>query len=322
MKKTLLFMTMASFFLFSCKREKSNDTKPSPKTYKVTFNVSDFTQTILNSVSGKQQVNSLKVDSATNNIAAYTSVLDLCIFDSQGNLVRKLQQAAGAANYGVVADSLAAGTYTVVVDAGQSLLKLSVGEVSTGLPLHPGLTTGILYYRSSVPGGRPANEGPWFDTFYKKFQLTVVDSPINQNVILDRIVGKLEVDFNDVIPQSAARVDMLVRKENFEFGINNGLPQTVNTDTVTFHFPIPASAKGTSNYKISQIILNTGVPFNVTLTAYDNTNKVIALHSVQNVSCQVNKRTILTGNFSNTSPDNSLNVSLNSDWGTPTTIHY
>jgi hypothetical protein len=322
-KKQLPFFALFAVCLFfSCKREKANETKPSSRTYKVTFNVSDFTQTILNTTSKKKEINSLKVDSATNNIAAYTAVLDLSIFDAQGNLVRKLQQAAGAANYGIVADSLAAGTYTVVIDAGQSLLKLSAGEVSTSLPLHPDLTTGILYYRSPVSVGRPANEGPWFDTFYKKFQLTVTNAPINQNVILDRIVSKLEVDFNDAIPLNAARVDVFVRKESFEFGINNGLPQTVNTDTITFHYPIPASAKGTSNYSVSQIMLNTGTPFSVILTAYDSANKIIAIHSVDNVTCQANKRTILTGNFSSTSPDNSLKVSLNSSWGAPTTVNY
>jgi len=150
--------------------------------------------------------------------------------------------------------------------------------------------------------------------------MTVINSAVNQDVTLTRIVGKLEVDFNDVIPANAARVDMFLNKEDFTY-----LPGTMTVgtpDTVTTHFTVPDSVKGTSNYKFSQIVLNTFTPFSVTLTAYDSANHVISTHAVSNVSCQQNKRTVLSGNFSNSSTPPGFSITLNPAWDTPTVVHY
>jgi hypothetical protein len=77
MKKMLLFAAAASFFLFSYKREKSNEMKPAQKNYKVTFSVSNFKQSISNAINGKTQVNGLRVDSSSTDIGAYAMVLHL-----------------------------------------------------------------------------------------------------------------------------------------------------------------------------------------------------------------------------------------------------
>lgn len=325
MKTALLFMTMAFFFLFSCKMEKSNEVKPVQKNYKVTFSVSNFKQSISNAINGKTQVNGLRVDSSTTNMESYATVLHLCIFDNQGKLIRKLEQVPGVSNYGIISDSLTAGTYTVVADAGQNQLKLAVGpQDDQHTDFHKQnlqLADGYLYsYSPKTSHNGANNEGVWYDTFYKKFQLIVTNAPIDQPITLERVVGKLEVNFNSVIPQNAARVDMLIRNEFFEYNI--GSAQPVGTDSLTTSFVVPDSVKGTANFKFSQIILNTTVPFNITLTAYDSSNKIISAHAANNVSCQVNKRTILTGSFSNGSSGNGLSISTNSEWGVPTTIHY
>jgi len=327
MKKILLLSAMAAVFLFGCKKDHTSPGTTAQKKYPVTFNMTDFTQTI-SSVSGKQQVNSLKVDSATANVAAYTTVLHLTIFDANGNVVKKLEQNSNVANYGVVSDSLAAGTYTVTVDAGQSLLKLNVGHPSSGLPTYATLATGVIYYLApgqngaGVNGASRINMGPWSDTFYGKLQFTVTNSPVDRPINMTRIVSKLEVDFNDVIPQNAARVDLFMSRDDFEYFIGSGSPAL--PDTITTRYIVPASVKGTSTYKISQLVLNTTTPFIVTLTAYDSANDIIAQHAVSNVTCQPNKRTILSGSFSNQAVNNNngFTVSLDPSWGSPTTVRY
>ncbi|MFB9844770.1 hypothetical protein [Mucilaginibacter ginsenosidivorans] len=321
MKKTLLLSAMAAVFLFGCKKDHTSPGTTAQKKYPVTFNMKDFTQTI-SSVSGKQQVNSLKVDSATANVAAYTTVLHLTIFNSGGSMIREFRQLAGVANYGIIVDSLANGTYTVVVDAGQNFLELPATYGNATLSL----TNAKLFYDTRDNGGTPVSvrvwDGLWSDTFFDKFQLTVNNGAVSQNVTLHRIVGKLEVDFNDVIPTNAARVDMFLNKEDFEYGFATASPQLA--DTITTHFVIPDSVKGTSNYKFSQIVLNTTTPFSVSLTAYDNANHVIATHAVSNVTCTVNQRTILSGNFSNTvnNNNNGFSISVDPNWSTPSTVHY
>lgn len=321
MKKILLLSAMAAVFLLGCKKEHSTQGSAAQKKYPVTFNMTDFTQTI-SSVSGKQQVNGLKVDSATANVAAYTTVLHLTIFNSAGTMIRQFRQLAGVSNYGTIVDSLANGTYTVVVDAGQNFLELPATNVNSTLTL----SNSKIFYDTRDNGGTPTSvrvyDGLWSDTFFDKFQIVVNNAAISQSVTLHRIVSKLEVDFNDVIPANAARVDMFLNKENFEYGFATETPQLA--DTITSHFTIPDSVKGTANYKFCQLVLNTTTPFSVSLTAYDNANHIIATHAVSNVTCVANQRTILTGSFSNTVINNNkgFSISIDPNWDTPSTIHY
>lgn len=325
MKKILLLSAMAAVFLFGCKKEHSTPGSTAQKKYPVTFNMTDFTQTI-SSVSGKQQVNSLKTDAATANIAAYTKVLYLIIYNSSGNMVRRLEQASTVSNYGVIADSLAAGTYTIVVAAGQSALKSNAGAPNGGKPSSTTLGDGVLYYldptATNVGVATRYAEGTWSDTFFDKFQLTVTSGPVNQTVNLTRIVSKLEVDFNDIIPSNAASVDLFLSKESFQYALGSASP--VITDTITTHFAVPDSVKGTSNYRFSQLVLNTTAPFSVTLVAHDASHNILATHVISSVTCQANKRTILSGNFSNQAPNNNngFSVSLDPNWGTQNTVHY
>jgi hypothetical protein len=278
--------------------------------YKVTFDMaSGFKQTIQSLNKGKQQTNGLQLDTVTTNIAAYASVIRLTIFDSKGNAVRNLlQDAANVSNFGVIVDSLAAGTYSVLIAAGQSNMRTDGGGI---------LSTGIYYYTPQ------RLQTSWGDTFYSKFQLTITSGAVNQNVMLARIVGKLEVDFNDVIPANASRLDIRLNDEDFMYDPSTDTP--IRPDTLTYHLIIPDSVKGTNTYKVSEIVLNTTSAFNVVLTAYDNSNAVIATHNIPGVTCTKNQRTILTGNFANGTTTNmgtQFNVSVDPSWTSQNVIHY
>ncbi|MFI5162001.1 MAG: hypothetical protein ACHQHN_12035 [Sphingobacteriales bacterium] len=311
MRKALLLSAVAAMFLFSCKKEHSAPVKPGPKMYKVTFNMaSQFAQTINALKTSKQQTNSLQVDSATTNIASYAPVIILGIFNSNGILVRKIVQNAGdVSNFGVIVDSLATGTYSVVAVAGQSGVTLDFNNAAEEIY--------SVFYTSAI-----RTYSPWSDTFYDEFPLTITNGPVNQSVPLTRLVGKVEVDFNDIIPANASRLDIELNKEDFlYFTATASLAQP---DTITYHLTVPDSVKGTSNYKVSELVLNIATPFSVILTAYDASNNIIATHTVTNVTCAKNQRTILTGNFSSTSTNTgtNFNITVNPSWGTPNIIHY
>lgn len=313
MRKALLLAVVPALLLFSCKKEHSPQVKPAQKMYKVTFDMaSGFKQTIQSLKAGKQQTDGLQLDTATTNIAAYASLIRLNIYDSKGNEVRNLEQnAASVSNFGVIVDSLAAGTYSVLAAAGQSNMRTDGGGIPT-----VGVYTDMYYY---TPQRLQTN---WGDTFYSKFQLTVTNGSVNQTIALTRLVGKLEVDFNDVIPANASRLDIQLHNEDFAYDLNTDAP--VRPDTLTYHLTIPNSVKGTNTYSVSEIVLNTTTPFNVILTAYDNTNAVIATHTITNVTCTKNQRTILTGNFSNVTVNSGqqFNVSVDPSWTSTSIVHY
>ncbi|MBS1530379.1 MAG: hypothetical protein JSU01_08740, partial [Bacteroidetes bacterium] len=150
----------------------------------------------------------------------------------------------------------------------------------------------------------------------------ITNGPVNQTVALTRIVGKLEVDFGDMIPANASHLDIRLTNEDFAYDPNTDSP--IHPDTLTYHLTIPDSVKGTNTYKVSEITLNTATTFNVVLTAYDSSNAVIATHNVPNVTCTKNQRTILTGNFSNTATNNGtqFNVNVDPSWTSSNVIHY
>jgi len=276
---------------------------------------SGFTQTTQSLKSGKQQTNSLRLDTATTNISAYASVIVLGIFDSGGNLVRKLvQKADSVSNFGVIVDSLASGTYTVVAAAGQKDMVFDYdNQINATYAVYYSVVHDVTSYTANLP---------WQDTFLDRFTLTVSNGPVNQTVPLTRKVGKLEVDFNDVIPASASRLDIEINKEDFDYYPQTG--QLGGADTLTYHLTIPAAAKGTNTYKVSELVLNTATPFSVIITGYDSSNHVIATHTITNVTCTANQRTILTGNFSNQGQGggSGFNMALDPVWSAPNTIHF
>lgn len=317
MRKILLLAVFPALFLFSCKKEHSTQLKPEQKMYKVTLDMaSGFKQTIQSLKTAKQQANSLQMDTATTNIAAYAPVIVLNIFNSSGRVIRQLtQKADSVTNFGVIVDSLATGTYTVIAAAGQKNLVMHDSDEAEG-------KYGVFYSPSNnVSGFIPVQ--PWQDTFIDNFSLTINNGPVNQTVPLTRADGKLEIDFNDVIPANASRLDIEVDKDNFVYLAPSG--QLGHLDTVTYHLPIPAAAKGTNTYKVSEIVLNTTTPFTVIITGYDSSNNVIASHTVTNVTCTANQRTILTGNFAGGTQSNNgtqFTVNIDPNWGAPNIVHY
>ncbi len=310
MKSVSLLLVPAFFALifFSCKKERSA-APGSPKLYKVTFRASSsFSQTV-NSTGGKQQVNALAVSSDTVAISGYSSVFRANIVNSSNVTIRQyLQNSNKDSNFGTIVDSLPAGTYTVIMAAGQG-----------GMYMTPRGAQQIVYYQPQPPA---APFGVWNDTFVKTFQITVTNGPVNQQVVLARVNAKLEVDFKDVIPANASRVTMNLNQDDFQYQAQAATP--VTPDTITYSFPVPASAIGTNTFSISHLGLNTATPFTVILTAYNSSNAVIATHTVTNVTFHANQRTILTGNFSNqaTASNPGFSITVDPNWGTPSVVHY
>ena len=305
---SLFISALVALTFFTCKKERSA-TPGSSKLYKVTFTAgANFSQTI-NSTSGKQQVNALAFSSDTVPISGYTSVFRVNVVNSSNVLVRQyLQNSNRDSNYGTIVDSLPAGTYAVTMAAGQG-----------GMYMSPQNGQDIVYYQPQPPA---APFGIWNDTFVKSFQLTVTNGPVNQKVFLPRIDAKLEVDFTDVIPANASRVTMNLNQDDFHYQAEAA--KSVQPDTITYSFPVPASAIGTNTFSISHLGLNTATPFTVILTAYNSSNAVIATHTVTNVTFHANQRTILTGNFSNQAASNNpgFSITLDPNWGAPTVVHY
>lgn len=297
MKRNVICFTLAAFLLGACKKDNTTNDKPTGKTHKVTFSITNFKQQTVNNQS------KVKVNTATTITAAIAPKLYFTVFDSQGNVVKVITQSSSATNFGEVSSNLEAGTYTVLAAAGGSGLLLSSLE---GIRITPHTyqinnlqTTRITYSTWGIPAlGQELDDAlqvkNWSDTFYEKFSLTVGNTDITQNVTLERIVGKLVINVVDAIPTNAKRMFIRVTDEdvvNYASTLDNDYNRFFNLDIA-----LPDSVKGKSGANFDIIMANTTRPFSVTFTFFDTADKALANSvTVNNVSLQKNTATILRG---------------------------
>lgn len=303
MRKLLLYSALLTSLFSSCKKE--HNKAPDVTKHKVTFNVSGFTQQILGSVKGKQQVNSLQ----TNTVPLDTAIglLYYQVYDANGAGVSFVRETAGTANFGVISDALAAGTYTVVFAGGDSRLTLHQNYTNTG---------NIPYITES-----PTSHVPWGDTFFKKLTLTVTGGDITQTVSLDRVVSKLTINLEDALPANAAKITVSATTEFFNYNLLTANPGQSPQGNITSTFSIPPSAIGTVNFKTSILIMNTYAPVDVVVSCYDSSNKLIGQATISQVVLHANEQTILSGKLFGT--DTNINTGLNNAWDpTPITINF
>ena len=331
MKKAILLLFVAVAFCASCKKDQKKGPAVTGKTYKVNFDVSGFTQELINHSANKPRTEGLETNDTPPLSSAIANIY-YYVFDSGGRLLHYLTQPSSATNFGNIADQLPAGSYTIVLAAGQDNLLVrnsSTGQIAgtTTVELLRDLYLGGYYHFDPIT--TTETDLPWQDTFYKKIALTVTDSDINQSVTMDRIVSQVTVDITDAIPANAHSITVTARTYRYFFLSSgdvtaNPLPNNFTTsgvgpvDNLATTFIIPDAAKGTTDYKVSLLTLNNTDPSSVLINCYDASNNVLGSVKVDNVIMHPNTQTILSGNLFGTS--NHFGVTLNGKWD-PSTIN-
>jgi len=293
MKKLLLIAVLASVAILSCKKDHSPASQPVKK-YKVTFNVTNFTQSqkafaVRHNAAGLASTDTLTALNTYFDVLYYIKTWDL----HQGSLV---MQDSTMSNMGIITDSIPAGVYNITFIAGKK-----------------GLAAGLSFGY----GG-----GPWQDTFWDHFTLTVKDGDpkITQNVTLNRVVGKLEVKLLDNIPADADSLFITLHDEPAEKSAIDANEETVTDRDITFPVAIPASAKGHPNFTVDRI---TGYPNNyptyggvVTIACKDANGHLIATTTTGYVPFFMNQKTILSGNlFSSGTAPQQFTTKIDTTWG-------
>ena len=295
MKKALLLALLVAVVLISCKK----DNKNSPGTkYKVQFNVSGFSQQIVGVASKNKQINGFYADQAAP-VTFAIDVLHYYAYDSSGKLVSVINQDSTFSSFGIIDDSLQPGTYSIVIAGSKAGVNYN---------------SGTLYTNGYIGG----YSGPWEDTFFQEFSLTVGTQPINQNVTLKRIVGKLSVLITDKLPATASTLSINVTDAfNYYFSVQT--PSNLGQYTATY--TIPASAISIANYKQSVIMLNTISPFTAVISCADATGKMLGQSTVTNVTVQQNTETVLSGALFGSNV--GFGLTLNQVWNSaPFTVKY
>lgn len=301
MKKAILLLLVAIAFCSSCKKDQKKGTVTPAKTYKLNLHIADFTQTIENSSSKQVQASGLKTNAATP-AAGYLDQLYFYIYHSDGaqQLVHTLVQDSTYSNFGNISVSESPGSYTIIIGAGKPGLASSLSK--KGLDLQYLKSSNYFYY----PGGPFAQ---WKDTFYGQLNITI-NGDINQDINLSRIVAQLQIKITDAIPAAASTISVTIDSDYLNYTLYYQKPDAITK--VVYNTAIPAAAKGKTNFTFNNLIGNTITPFSAKIVCYDAAKNVLGTALVNNIICQQNKRTILTGALFGS--QNNFTVSLNDTW--------
>lgn len=306
MKKNYLYLALG---LLAASCTKSEDTpqlkkQETAKKYAVTFNTSGFSQEVTD-------LSKSKGNSISAALKDHTNEFFYLVYDATGKEVSRQNQSyenKNNPNYGIVKDSLPAGTYTVVMVASKQYFTINRynDEILKYFPLNEAF---FHYDHRNAEYIRPKGD----DTFYKKFSLTVSNAPITQKIILDRIVGKLEIKITDYSIDPNYSYYVYVPDETPGFYLNSGLPYRKVEDGDSAS---PAAIPGEG---LTYYILNTSTPMNVVIIYRKNGEYATVIKKViKNVQVYKNKKTILTGKMHDGVTQAGFNVVVDDEFGSET----
>lgn len=287
MRFTYLILILG-LIVSSCKKDQdlpeTKSTSLSTKKYPISFTASGFNQSVTD-------YSKSKGNSVSSNLRDYVEELFYVVFDSTGTEIRRVNQGSINSEFGLIKDSLASGNYTVVIIASQQ--PFAINHWNDDQTFTYPLGKAFFHYdHSNAEYTTPKTK----DTFYKKFNITVASSPINDIVILDRVVGKIQIKISDEKVNGDYRLWFPNETTGLylETGSSDGGIE-VNDFSQAEQNIVPGEAR-------TFYILNTNTPMDVILV-YRETHENGLIEDVRkvikNVRVYKNKKTILTGKMHN-----------------------
>ena len=220
------------------------------------------------------------------------SLTDLWVFDYVGDdLVQQVHQTAESDGWGEPTMPLTIGTHHVYFVASRGVGPVVDGQTITW---------------SSVR-----------DTFWKDYEVTVANtSNGNRAVTLDRVVSKLKVTINDVIPTGASTLS--VTPATWYYGLNyrTGAACGVQNDA-PISVSIPSSYIGTTGLAVSFFTISQSAEWttDVAVAIKDGNSAMLGSAAIDDAPMKSNRSAEYSGNMF--SGSNTMTVALNATWDSP-----
>ncbi|MBC9915613.1 FimB/Mfa2 family fimbrial subunit [Chitinophaga varians] len=308
MKKALIIPLLSSIF-FSCSKD-ATDKKVISQGEKqpVKFSVANFSQSQENlRTAGNNQL----LEGQTSRVNWLPRISDLyyIVYSSDGNKINFVHQDTlnQKANFGIINDSLAPGTYTAVLIASQTPLYTQPITSSNNISGH--------YFSPQLMG---MGVFPMGDAFLKKTVFSVsANAPTEIPITLERVVGKLEVKLQDALPSSDPNgyIRVQVSPLSVAYNLSDG---SVRAPEAVWQW------YGTrkDQYTFSDFLLGSEYEFNVDINYKDRTTGADLKKTIQHVKCQTNKVTVIKGYLYGAPPDGSrsYSITINDTWSTDSTL--
>ena len=301
-KKFLYLLFIITLIVVSCKKDNTahQATGGNKGVYQVGFTINGFKQS-------RQPLSSgLRIEHALPGINYDTiAVLYQLIYNADGNLVKYARQLHTDPGFGNFTDSLASGSYTVV-------FLQSSGVIQGGLRDSTTLAGCTLI----------KNPNQSLQLYEKKLALTVNTADSDNTVVLDRVVGQLQIVLADTIPQNVSTITMSVDSVQAIFSVANQAVTGTSLMPADLerYYRLTDAQKGVPNFTIGPIYLLQTTPLAVTITAMDASGNTLA--SVRtHVTLAYNQITILKGSLFGKTGGESTNLKFDPGWN-PTPINF
>ncbi|MCQ6957585.1 hypothetical protein [Mucilaginibacter aquariorum] len=362
MKKILIAIAAISLLAASCKKDIRTQTgrdKPAGnanngKKYKVTYTLDGFSQTtkpisLKASARSAKKIKTAAVDSLSQAITEFYYI----VYNSAGDEIKRIKRFYGAPvdnyyhedgvyystsdplgleyrattdPYNVITDSLAAGTYTIVITGSDD--ELSANNHNSqwadfeNIVYYPLVQAKV--YQSQALDVRPVSQVIYFG----KTTITVGSGDSAHGITINRVVGQVEVNIEDAIPANVSSISIAAigNHSAFLFNSETSAEPGYIEDEVTYNFitrQVTAADIGTTNFKVAGYIMNITTPISIVVKAFDSQQNLITFKRIDNVQFSKNKRTILSGHLftPNTSPQ-QFNIYLNQAWNADVNIDF
>lgn len=296
MRNRYLPAMAAVLLLFACQKSGQDSTTPIPedgKKFAVNFNVSGTMQ----QASGEfaRVVDSSLLQNA--QLLVYTS------FDpNTGKLQKAIIKKNTDPTFGQFTDSLPKGRYLIAVTA----IKDSI------------------YSRQTIYNESVVFRYPGSDAFYKKIVVNV-DSTVNENMVLERVVSKLALTVKGKVPNNARTIVISpLRKDGpTMYGLPGELTYFTgevrpNSSTyLSWTYKVPDSIQGKPAIVFDGYIINPSGNRTISLhlDVLDSLNQRITHKYIYDVQLETNKVTQLSGFLFDSVPTTGgLGVKVNTQW--------
>lgn len=217
---------------------------------------------------------------------------DLWVFDFVGDVcVQSIHQTTSDETWGQPQMSLTLGTHHVYFVASRGLSPVIDGQIITW---------------SSVR-----------DTFWKDYEVTVANtSNGNRAVTLDRVVSKLKVTINDVIPTGAATLSVTPATWYYGLNVRTGAACGVQNDA-PISVSIPSGYIGTTGLAVSFFTISQSAEWttDVAVAIKDGNGTTLGSATIDDAPMRGNRSAEYSGNMF--SGSNTMTVALNTTWDSP-----
>lgn len=236
--------------------------------------------------------------SSTDSLLNKFGVVYYIMFDATGKYMHQKKQVKGDESFGEIKDELKVGQYTVVLLCSTS--EMIVSSTFTTL--------------TSAKVKATATSG---DIYYKKLSINVTEQGLTQSVLLDRIIGCVQIRIKDRIADNVAKIELQTEDETPMFNVGTDVVDTNTKEKRSTSVAVDATNR--SSFTLGLLVLNDQLPLTATVNLYDSSNKLLKTKKIPGIVNLRNQKVSVEGKLSDFMSA-GFTIGFNDTWSSDSTI--